>query len=87
MDALTDRQKAILDFCKKYTEDNLRFPPVRAIGNHFGIASTNGVSNHILALAAKGELILPPGETKHITRGIKFAKYRLQLVPILANSA
>ena len=55
-DRLTQRQRDILDFIS--TQINRRgYPPtLREIGEHFGIRSTNGVSDHLKALEKKGFL-------------------------------
>ena len=53
---LTDRQRQVYAFI----EDRIRewgFPPtIREIGEHLGIRSTNGVSDHLKALKRKGYL-------------------------------
>ncbi|MFL5318185.1 MAG: transcriptional repressor LexA [Myxococcaceae bacterium] len=56
MDELTDRQLQILNYIVK--ESELRgFPPtIREIGEEMGIASTNGVNDHLKALERKGYL-------------------------------
>src|SRR6476620_6187749 len=56
MEELTDRQKEILQFILKETE-NRGFPPtIREIGEQMGIRSTNGVNDHLKALERKGYL-------------------------------
>lgn len=51
---LTNRQASILEFIMDHIEEN-GFPPTyRAIGAHFGINSTNGVSDHLICLERKG---------------------------------
>ena len=57
MKALTDRQREVLDFISKYTEENYRAPSVRDISDHFGI-SLRAVQDHIAALQKKGYLSL-----------------------------
>jgi repressor LexA len=55
-DRLTQRQREILDFISMQI-DRLGYPPtLREIGEHFGIRSTNGVSDHLKALEKKGFL-------------------------------
>jgi len=55
-EALTERQKQVLDFIQQ-TIDSLGYPPtVREIGEHLGIRSTNGVADHLKALKRKGYL-------------------------------
>jgi repressor LexA len=56
MEELTDRQKEILHFIVKETE-NRGFPPtIREIGEQMSIRSTNGVNDHLNALERKGYL-------------------------------
>ncbi len=55
-DQLTQRQRDILDFISA-SIDRRGYPPtLREIGEHFGIRSTNGVSDHLKALEKKGFL-------------------------------
>ena len=55
-DQLTQRQRDILDFIAS-SIDRRGYPPtLREIGEHFGIRSTNGVSDHLKALEKKGFL-------------------------------
>jgi len=55
-DALTDRQREILDFITKSIAKRGYPPTLREIGSHFGIKSTNGVNDHLRALEKKGYL-------------------------------
>lgn len=51
---LTKRQAAILQFIvDRIREDGLP-PTIAEIGEYFGIASTNGVNDHLMALEKKG---------------------------------
>src|SRR5690606_20164658 len=55
-DHLTQRQRDILEFISS-SIDRRGYPPtLREIGEHFGIRSTNGVSDHLKALEKKGFL-------------------------------
>lgn len=56
MQQMTHRQQEILQFvCHSITESG--YPPtIREIGDEFGIRSTNGVNDHLKALAKKGYL-------------------------------
>lgn len=56
MQALTSRQKNILDFVKQEMADRGYPPTLVEIGNRFKIKSPNGVRGHLLALEAKGYL-------------------------------
>ena len=51
---LSKRQSAILDFIFEQMEQMGVSPTYREIGEHMGIKSTNGVSDHVRALIRKG---------------------------------
>ncbi len=53
---LTDRQQLVLDFIQDRIDTQGYPPTIREIGEHLGIKSTNGVSDHIKALEKKGFL-------------------------------
>lgn len=55
-EAMTDRQKQILDFIASSIAERGYPPTLREIGEHFGIRSTNGVNDHLKALEKKGHL-------------------------------
>jgi repressor LexA len=55
-DALTERQREILDYITASISDRGYPPTLREIGEHFGIRSTNGVNDHLKALEKKGHL-------------------------------
>ncbi|MDO4569741.1 MAG: hypothetical protein Q4D38_05110 [Planctomycetia bacterium] len=52
--ALTKRQRAVLDFIKECICERGIAPTIREIGDEFGIHSPNGVVGHLLALQRKG---------------------------------
>ena len=54
--ALTDRQKEVLDFISRSITERGYPPTLREIGEHMGIRSTNGVNDHLKALEKKGYL-------------------------------
>jgi repressor LexA len=56
MQGLTRRQKQILEFITKWTNDQGYPPTIREIGRAMGIRSTNGVNDHLKALEKKGAL-------------------------------
>ena len=56
MDELTDRQKEILQFIVRESEDRGFPPTIREIGEEMDIKSTNGVNDHLKALERKGYL-------------------------------
>ena len=53
---LTHRQQMVLDFIKSSLAEKGYAPTLREIGDHMGIASTNGVNDHLVALVRKGHL-------------------------------
>ena len=53
---LTKRQAAILQFIAQAIQDQGYPPTLAEIGAHFGIRSTNGVTDHLVALERKGYL-------------------------------
>lgn len=55
-DALTLRQREILDFISASIVERGFPPTLREIGEHFQIRSTNGVNDHLKALEKKGHL-------------------------------
>ena len=55
-DALTQRQREILDFISASIVERGFPPTLREIGEHFSIRSTNGVNDHLKALEKKGVL-------------------------------
>jgi repressor LexA len=55
-DALTQRQREILDFISASIVERGFPPTLREIGVHFNIRSTNGVNDHLKALEKKGHL-------------------------------
>jgi len=55
-EALTQRQREILDFIAASITERGYPPTLREIGMHFNIRSTNGVNDHLKALEKKGHL-------------------------------
>ena len=56
MERLTQRQREILSYIAGYISQQGFPPTLKEIGAHFGISSTNAVSDHLKALARKGYL-------------------------------
>src|SRR5688572_33123816 len=55
-EALTQRQREILEFISASIVERGFPPTLREIGEHFNIRSTNGVNDHLKALEKKGHL-------------------------------
>lgn len=51
---LTKRQAAVLQYIIRCIRDNGMPPTIAEIGQKFGISSTNGVNDHLVALEKKG---------------------------------
>jgi hypothetical protein len=62
----TERQLEILAFMRAYQESRGAPPALREIGEHFGIASTNGVSDHLRALHRKGLIRKHRGARRYV---------------------
>lgn len=56
MEEITDRQKEILTFIQRTSEERGFPPTIREIGEEMDIRSTNGVNDHLKALERKGYL-------------------------------
>lgn len=56
MEEITERQKEILGFIQRTTEERGFPPTIREIGEEMDIRSTNGVNDHLKALERKGFL-------------------------------
>lgn len=52
--SLTSRQQQVLDFIGSYHRVHGYSPTMREIAAHIGVSSTNGVNDHLKALARKG---------------------------------
>lgn len=53
---LTPRQRSVLDYIRESIRERGYPPTFREIGKRFGITSTNGVNDHLVALERKGHL-------------------------------
>ena len=56
MEDLTPRQREVLEFIIAWSDQAGIAPSFREIGDHLGIRSTNGVSDHVRQLQKKGYL-------------------------------
>lgn len=59
-ETITSRQKAILEYIADTIEAQEYPPTIQEIGRHFGIASTNGVFDHLKTLEKKGYIERSP---------------------------
>jgi repressor LexA len=96
MDEPTDRQKEILTFILRTSEERGYPPTIREIGEQMDIRSTNGVNDHLKALERKGFLTRGEQQSRSLV-ATKRARLVLGLgrkndptmveVPILGNVA
>lgn len=66
MSILTPRQQQVLDFLQRYQSEHGLPPTILEIAAAFGLASPNGVAQHLKALARKGMLELKPQQARGI---------------------
>lgn len=66
LDQLTKRQKQVFEFIRDKIENRGYGPTVREIGDHFNIASPNGVMCHLKALEKKGLITREPNMSRAI---------------------
>src|SRR5882757_5176805 len=64
MEALTDRQQAILDFIEEEQTRTGVMPSTREIQEHFGFASQTAAVNHLRALERKGVIQRHAGKAR-----------------------
>ena len=64
MEALTQKQQAILDYMKDHVSQHSYWPSIRDIQAKFRFASTNAVFGHLQALERKGVLQRIPGAAR-----------------------
>ena len=65
-DQLTTRQREVFDFIRDKIDNRGYGPTVREIGEHFQIASPNGVMCHLKALEKKGLITREPNMSRAI---------------------
>src|SRR5215471_19708730 len=66
MQALTERQRQILDFIQRKQETGGLTPTLREIAAHFRFRSPNAALAHVQALLAKGMLKNLPGRARSL---------------------
>jgi len=86
---LTDRQASILNFIVEHIQDQGFPPTLREIGANFGIRSTKGVNDHLVALEKKGRI----RRHSDLSRGIEVVgatnglPQNVDCLPLLGNIA
>ena len=82
---LTSRQTEVLDFIKKFTDDNGYAPTMREICAHFGFLP-HAATNHVNALVKKGYLSKQPLKSRSL-EVVGFSRRDLREVPIVGRVA
>lgn len=67
---LTERQRRMLEFIQRFTEENGYPPSIREIGNAVGITSTSVVNYNLNRLVEEGYL----GRDQNVSRGIRLTE-------------
>lgn len=70
---ITSRQQQTLDFIERSINERGYPPTLREIGEHMGIRSTNGVTDHLRALERKGFI----RRTDFVSRGVQVVQRRI----------
>lgn len=76
--APTPKQLDVLRFVHEFTVERGHPPTFREIGKRFGIASTNGVGDHIHALERKGLLVT----YEYLTRSVRVTAEGLHVLGV-----
>ncbi|HIJ65541.1 MAG TPA: transcriptional repressor LexA [Candidatus Hydrogenedentes bacterium] len=80
---LTKRQAEILEFVIESIRDYGRPPTIAEIGEEFGIASTNGVNDHLVALEKKGYITRSSkARGIHVTEKAAVGLYRSEVATL-----
>lgn len=89
MEALSERQSAVLKFIERFIQENGYPPTIREIGKGLGIKSTNGVSDHIKALRRKGYVQHDGGKSRALIphSPLRGGPARLLDVPVVGKVA
>ncbi|MBA3453279.1 MAG: transcriptional repressor LexA [Deltaproteobacteria bacterium] len=86
-DALTSRQREILDFISSSIVERGFPPTLREIGEHFQIRSTNGVNDHLKALEKKGHLRREDLKSRAMRPILQFPDGGAEVVPLRRGAA
>src|SRR5687768_7697656 len=86
-EALTQRQREILEFISASTVERGFPPTLREIGEHFQIRSTNGVNDHLKALEKKGHLRREDLKSRAMRPILQFPEGGAEVVPLRRGAA
>jgi len=78
---LTKRQRDIYRFIVTTVEQCGYQPTIQEMGEHFGVASKNGIVCHLRALEAKGFIRIPGQSGSIKTRAVELVGLRFHCVP------
>ncbi|MCX7958821.1 MAG: transcriptional repressor LexA [Deltaproteobacteria bacterium] len=86
---LTRKQKAILDFINRYTQDEGRPPTLKEIANQFGFASDNSVRTHLRLIHKKGYIAKEPNKARGLktTEFLKISSLNAIKIPLIGSIA
>lgn len=79
---LTDRQQEILDFIREQQQMRGVTPSTVEIQEHFGFASPNAVTSHLLALQRKGVLQREPNKARGLVLSDSYRDKAMVEIPI-----
>jgi repressor LexA len=82
---LTDRQQAILDFIRDQQQMRGVTPSTAEIQAHFGFASPNAVTSHLLALERKGVLKREPNKARGLVLADTYRERAMVEIPIYGS--
>ncbi len=88
---LTRRQREILEYVIECIREEGRPPTIAEIGTHFGILSTNAISDHLNALEKKGYIERATNKARgiHVTTKASAGLYQaeVRMAPLLGRVA
>jgi len=87
MEALTQKQQAILDFIEREQARSGIMPSTREIQEHFGFASQTAAVNHLRALERKGAIVRQPGKARAVALVSNLRRAPMLDIPIYGQIA
>lgn len=87
MEALTKRQRQVLDFIQRHQHQKGQAPSLREIAAHFGFASMNAALDHVRTLRRKGFLVHAAGRARshRLVSPLDEFRSRVVDVPVLGS--
>ncbi|ABK99511.1 transcriptional repressor LexA [Pelobacter propionicus] len=84
MEALSPRQKQVLEFIRGYVAQNEYPPSLRDIGNYIGVSGNTAVLSHLEALERKGHIRRDTGSSRRIVL-IRDKQHEVLQIPIVGT--